>query len=758
MTQILPQSFLELFFGEGNAIKWSNYETSAPTDQIRNLLEPWVVRLQKNQTPFCLPRVNTESKQTSWYVLCVDSRQVRSVRETLQSFIGPTYATFNGELATLSKFDIIDQLCQKHFGAFVFRLPITDNKDRPNVNSLLTSMMEFRDRESTISLTTVKPIGRLLRDLEMAIIAHNENGAYQIYAEVRSRGRLSATNLSFLQVHIYASFQLWAEILNMPNLNDLLQVRRPKRISEYLATAVYLHFFQKHEELNEVSAAIDCFRNVSARYQVLVRSIDGMQSPEAIKFAILSAVTANPPNQQLAEQLLKNNMCESDRPWCEGLIAKIKVSKSIEILSPIVVNYDLAETCFNNGHFDEAFELYLQQAPTIRSLSRILEVAVEIDNSVAAEKAIKFLALATDDIRDKTLGRRVAKIQVEFLTNILGKSDSGDPIPILSLEEWFQCVDKGKQIENLKQILEYGVQGWVTGLTFNSVRTVELLRMARTGIQAETIRNTLPIFLNVFLVDGKLTRENKPIYNALIDLLIYDEIINSDDLSAVEQLIEAILTTGPSTDPGKNDFIFAFNVIKHLWETVAAPRHLDWVLSILDLLIDMGTPNHVDLSPIFSEIVNSCRLWTRRVSENQWSLLDLLASDLGLNDLLLGIRPSIEEDVTLEPALIRTALKGKSIAVYSITERIARRFGQLAEKFFDGIKIAYIHDKALTDRMKSLAQNADIFIINTWDAKHAATNGIKANRKSKSITIEPKSKSANSLYSCLCNLVIDKKF
>jgi hypothetical protein len=282
--------------------------------------------------------------------------------------------------------------------------------------------------------------------------------------------------------------------------------------------------------------------------------------------------------------------------------------------------------------------------------------------------------------------------------------------------------------------------------------------MARTGIQAETIRNTLPIFLNVFLVDGKLTRENKPIYNALIDLLIYDETINSDDLSAVEQLIEAILTTGPSTDPGKNDFIFAFNVIKHLWETVAAPRHLDWALSILDLLIDLGTPNHVDLSPIFSAIVNSCRIWSRRVSENQWSLLDLLASDLGLNEFLLGIRPLIEEDAALDPPMIRNALKGKSIAVYSITERIARRFGQLANKFFDGIKISYIHDKALTDRMKSLAQSTDIFIINTWDAKHAATNGIKANRGSKSITIEPKSKSANSLYSCLFNLVIDKKF
>ena len=758
MTQIQPQDFLELFFGEGNATKWSNYETSAPTDQIRSSLEPWVVRFQKNQSPFCLPRINAESNQTSWYVLCVDSRQVRSVRETLQSFIGPTYATFNGELATFSKVDKIDQLCQKHFGPFVFRLQIINNNDLPNVNSLLTTMMEFHDRESTISLATVKPIGRLLRDLEMAIIARNEKGTYQIYAEVRSRGRLSATNLAFLQVHIFASFHHWAEILNMPNLNDLLQVRRPKRISENLAMAVYLQLFQKFEALNEVSLAIDCFRNVAARYQVLVRSTDGMKSPEAIKFAILSAVTANPPNQQLAEQLLKNNISESDRLWCEKLITEIKLTKTIEILSPTFTNYDLAETCFNNGRFDEAFELYLQQSPTVRSLSRILEVAVEIDNPVAAEKAINFLASATDEIRSQTLGRRVANIQVDVLTEILGKSASGDPVLILSLEEWFQCVDTGKQIENLKTILDYGLQEWVARPSFNSVRTADLLRMTRTGIQAETIRNTLPIFLNVFLVDGEAKRENKLIYNALIDLLIYDDTINSDDLSAVEQLVEAILSTCPSTDPGNNDFIFAFIVVKHLWETVAAPRHLDWVLSILDLLIEMGTPNHVDLSSIFSAIVNSCRLWVRRVSENQWCLLELLASDLKLSELLDGIRPLIEEDVEQEPTLFRNALRGKNIAVYSLTERIGRRFCQLAENFFDGIKISYMRDKTLTDRMKSLAQSADIFIINTWDAKHAATNGIKANRGSKSITIEPKSKSANSLYSCLCNLVIDKKF
>jgi hypothetical protein len=47
--------------------------------------------------------------------------------------------------------------------------------------------------------------------------------------------------------------------------------------------------------------------------------------------------------------------------------------------------------------------------------------------------------------------------------------------------------------------------------------------------------------------------------------------------------------------------------------------------------------------------------------------------------------------------------------------------------------------------MKSLAQSADIFIINTWDAKHAATNGIKQSRPVAKVTIEPSGKSAGSI-------------
>jgi hypothetical protein len=51
--------------------------------------------------------------------------------------------------------------------------------------------------------------------------------------------------------------------------------------------------------------------------------------------------------------------------------------------------------------------------------------------------------------------------------------------------------------------------------------------------------------------------------------------------------------------------------------------------------------------------------------------------------------------------------------------------------------------------MKTLAHNVDIFIVNTWDAKHAATIGIKQNRPGDRPTLEPLGKSANKLLHVL---------
>jgi len=746
------QEFLEQFFGEGNAIRWNQYLSSRSTDPMRVQLEPWITLFQKQHGPYCLPRVDTVTQQTTWYVLCTDPREARAIRETLQAFIGPTYADFNGEFATLSTSDPIEKVCYQYFGQLAFRLKILNPKVRARINALLSRMIEFRDRDSVRSASTVRPIGRLFRDVEMAIITGNEESANRICAEIRSRGRLSATNLAFLQVHILAAFNRWTDILCLPNLSDLLQVRRPKRVSEHLSTAIYQQFFYQYEEMNDARAAIAVFKSAAQRYQGLLRSTESLLSAGAIKFAVLAATATSPPNRHLAEQLMKSQVSDADRPWCEAIISQLDPTAPTESPADNIALFDLAEMRYSEGNLDEAFALYLEAQPNYRSVCRVLETAVEIDTNTAATRALRFLQSASDDVRGKINLRRVCSHQIEILTSIIGQPATAENKPIESLTEWFQCVDRCNYSANMIRVLEYNCTAWLSDSKLNAATVSDLLRKSRTSAAAETVRNAVPIFIRALLVDNPVSREHKPIYSALIDLIVYDEMVGFDDLYAVEQLFEGILTFAPSHDLGNSDFSLAVEVTKYLWETLAAPRHLDWALSMLDLLVDTGAHQHVDLCPVLTAIANSCRAWIRRVSDNQWSMLALLGADLGLGALLDGIRPSATA-IPAESDSIRCALQGKTVAVYSLTERIARRFGQLAEQAFDGIRIHYLHDKVLTDRMKRVANSSDIIIVNTWDAKHAATAGIKRHCSERTILLEPNGKTATSLFNTLESFV-----
>lgn len=751
------QAFLRTFFGSGNSIQWDAYENAAPTDAIRSYLEPWVRRFLKQESPFVLPRVDPSSKRTTWYVLCGNSREARSMRESLLAFIGPTFSRFHGELAKLDPEDPIENCCQSTFGSLVFRLPSIHNDNRTKVGRLLTTLIDYRDRESGRSIAAVKPIGRLLRDLEMAILARNEQSAWAIYGEIRSRGRLSATNLAFLQVRIFAAFEKWAELLLLPILDDILQVRRPKRISDQIAQAVYRQHLALHELAGDASAAVETYRGTAKRFQNLVRSTAGLQSPDAIKFALVSSVASDPTKRELAEQLAGHSAIAADAEWAKALLATLPASAPAEGVSEAVIGYDVADARYSENNFDEAFALYLLQPPTNRSVHRVLELAVEIDTRRSAEDAIAYLSSASEDVQGQILCRRVCAGHIEILSQILGQDSIGEVKQIESLADWFEFVDTGEAVETSSEVLEYGIQKWLSNSSFDASKIAQALQKSRTGKQRDVIRNAVPTFIRAFLVDRSATRECKPIYNALTDLLIYDESVGPDDLTAVEQLSEAILTTSPSHEASNNDFQHVAELTAYLWDSIVAPRHFDWVLSMLDLLIDTGAQQHTSLTPILAAIAETSRLWARRISDDQWSLLELLASDLGLSELVGGLRPEPEETTKEAIPNIRGVLAGKSIAVYSLTERIARRFGQLAEQAFDGIKIHYVHDKSLTDRMKSLAKSVDIFIINTWDAKHAATNGIKTNRTPSTTTLEPESKSPQSMYSSLKLYVLAKQ-
>lgn len=744
-NQFSPELFLSQFFGQGNGLNWASFCDNTMPFAQRSALAPWIERVRNRQSPYVLPRVTPGGGHTVWYVLADSSREARSIRESLLAFVGPSYTAFDGQSATFDASDPIDAACHEAFAGNAFKLAVSTPEDRPTVSKLLALMIDARSRIPRATTDVSKPVGRLLRDLEVALVVGNRSSALRLYEDIRSRGRLNSNNLRFLEVRIYGGLGEWNAILDSPHLNDLLQIRRPKQVSETIAIAVYRELLSRYEAASDPVAAIEAFKATKGRFYSLFRSITGFTSPDAIKAAIVCALSLTPANLEMARRLAGHALLSESYGWCQSLLQQAQSEQEADIVSVD----EQASIAFNRGDYDHAFDLILQCAPTFANVARCLEVAIEIDSDEAARKSLAFFDSSDCDVQQQLCSRRLHLRHLDLLKSCLSITDpSAEVNDWLS---WFSFVDRGEHLDKAQELARRGSREWnPTTLLENSASVQELsglLRHSRSGAQRDEVRNALPFLLETFL-SVQPTREAKPIYFGLLDVLIYDDSLGADDLMAIETLLERILTVAPSVSSPNNDFSNAVDITEYLWDRLASPRNLDWVMSIIDLLIQSGGTQHASVGGLFTKIASSLRPWVRRINDEQWTLLSLLADDLAVREFLAGMQPEAPPDDTPEGQL-DGLLRGKSIAVYSLTERIATRFGQLATQVFDGIKLSYCHDKSLTDRLKSIAHTADIFVVNTWDAKHAATIGIRANRPVGAVTLEPGGKTASALLRCL---------
>ena len=83
-------------------------------------------------------------------------------------------------------------------------------------------------------------------------------------------------------------------------------------------------------------------------------------------------------------------------------------------------------------------------------------------------------------------------------------------------------------------------------------------------------------------------------------------------------------------------------------------------------------------------------------------------------------------------------LTGKSIALYSLKETVLRRVAELLKDTVSDVTITTFHDKTGgSSALRSAARNADVLVIATAAAKHAATNFIEGERGSGAVTLKP---------------------
>ena len=98
--------------------------------------------------------------------------------------------------------------------------------------------------------------------------------------------------------------------------------------------------------------------------------------------------------------------------------------------------------------------------------------------------------------------------------------------------------------------------------------------------------------------------------------------------------------------------------------------------------------------------------------------------------------PALTSTIGVAAGLSRFAGKlsrfaGKIIAIYTLTESAGRQAAVLLQQLVPNISVELSHDKVGNERLQMLARNADLFVVVTQSAKHAATLFIQRYRQSR---------------------------
>ncbi|WP_208343845.1 protein DpdD [Aetokthonos hydrillicola] len=718
--------FLNHFFGSGNKFKLNQIQQDGST-QVK--IRPWVELLTQGEPQSTvLPCWHNDT--VDWYGLTFSERQLRRLSEELMAFVGPTYSTFRGQRVQLNLQDPIELAVYEFTKGNAIKLL----GQPPKVWEGLERMRKVRGRQGKYIGENPRPTGRVLRDFYMALQAGDRNSAEQSLQYLIDQHRLDALNLLFLRVQLLAELQRWNELLALPELGNLLQVRRPFAVTQALLIAVYCTELQQFEDKKAPKSAVTYFKEVLfQRYNNLFAVRAGSKIPEVLKLFMLLAVGGEPPRPFLRDELLAILDVEDNHRSYLQKLAELLPDSQPPREGNVVQE---AEQLSKNGDFDQAFSLLCDAPPSKEKVRLLLQCAYELQ-TLAAEKAAlqAFDELSVDD---QNVLIKIRWNQA-YLTQLWGSQQgttkdttAAETIPVNWLE-WLLKLDKEPSWERALHTARQGSTEWDVSILLTQPRAVvefgELLD--KVGSKAESVlHNALPYLLAFFQKDEEFPRgEFLTLYHSLLELLVLSTEGGDADLVLFNDLAIALFKLG--LDATK--YIEILDYALELWKRFAAPKKVDWALDLLDVLILYPCAVDQKRSQFVFAVAETLRRHANRIDEEQWGIFRSLIQDLNLEQTLpdlLGeelnlVTPSFEDEEN-----IFQKLKGKSVLIYNLTETAAIRVKNVLEAGCQEVKVYLSHDKGGNERLRQWVINSDLVVIVTASAKHAATDFIEANRPS----------------------------
>jgi hypothetical protein len=668
-----------------------------------------------------LPRLASSSDLPIWYVLCRSAETYRSTRDELQALVGSSFAPFSGAAANFHDGDAIDGAVREAYGAYAFKIPVLETGlVTPLRERLLLYLQLLAERPPRIGVRT-RSAGRILREFEYALVTRDEQVATECVEELRSAGYLDASNLLFLDVRLLDTFGHWSALVALPELQPLLSIKRPRRVTEALVRAVYAVHLSSFEATGDAGAALERFKSVVAsRYAALYETRAGLRGPEIDVSFALKAATAVPPQRDAITAILSGYQGES--------LVGAYLSAILALTPSPVGEPDFADahSAFQAGEVDRAFDLAIRATPSFDTCVVLIRCAREMETLTAARTAVTvFHGLSVHDqarITDHSiLGR-----QLRHLQDVMSDEAPDAEAPsIASWSEWLSRLESDRPWPHALDVAERGVAEWDASFetkgTSEITTTAGLLLAERPLWARQAFFDSLPYLLDAFLPHTADVRL-RPIIESLLIAIAVDEHVSVPRALALLRVADALLAFGVTPSHYRDLVGQIADAIDSL-ESVAA---VDLALDALELLLAAACPDPSERILFFERARAIFSRWYRRTDRAQWLLLQRLGDELGVGaSVSVPTLPATEAS----EASVWDALNGKTVAFYSLRESALRRTEELMAAMAPSVRVIVFSDHVGgSPALRTAATTAFLFVLATEAATHAAVGFIRAQR------------------------------
>jgi hypothetical protein len=161
-------AFLASFFGAGNDLSIDDLRSTHP--DLARWLEDRISTVRADTgAAHVLPR--RAGAATKWYGLAHSDRQLRELTERLAAFVGPTYAHIEHRAVTGP--DPIDSAVAQFTAGHALMFDVLPGKQE-HVRRAIELLSNVSAQQPQRTLAMARPLGRLLREFDMAVLAAAE--------------------------------------------------------------------------------------------------------------------------------------------------------------------------------------------------------------------------------------------------------------------------------------------------------------------------------------------------------------------------------------------------------------------------------------------------------------------------------------------------------------------------------------------------------------------------------------------------------